>query len=328
MEKFVQVTQTARYLPARVVTNQELSRFMDTSDEWIRSRTGIEERRVVTNQQTSDLCIEVAKSLLIKANLSADQIDFIIVATMTPDYHSPSTACLVQGAIEAEKAFAFDLSAACSGFVFALSTAEKLLSGSHQYQRALVIGAETLSKSLDWQDRSTAVLFGDGAGGVLLEKTADQPHFLGELLCADGQRAMSLTSEFTANQSPFFEGDQAVNRCLTMDGRKIFDFCLRNVSANLQELLAKQELTSESIDYFLLHQANKRMIETIAKKAKIPIEKFLLNMQTYGNTSAASIPILLDEAVEDGFIRLGSGQKIVLTGYGGGLTWGSLLLSC
>lgn len=327
MKKFVQITQTARYLPEKVVTNDDLSEIMDTNDEWIRSRTGIEERRVVTDQQTSDLCVKVAEKLLEKANRKASTIDFILVATMTPDYHSPSTACIVQGEIGATKAFAFDLSAACSGFVFALSTAEKILSASDQYQTGIVIGAETLSKSLDWQDRSTAVLFGDGAGGVLLEKTADRPHFLGELLQSDGERAMSLTSGYTANHSPFFQEEMSERRCLAMDGRKIFDFGLRNVSLNIQELLEENHLTEEAVDYFLLHQANKRMIETIAKKVKVPSDKFLLNMQKHGNTSAASIPILLDEAVENGTIRLGSGQKIVLTGYGGGLTWGSLLLS-
>lgn len=328
MKKFVQITQTARYLPEKVVTNEELSQRMDTSDEWIRSRTGIEERRVVTDQQTADLCVKVAEQLLQKSALKAEQIDFIIVATMTPDYHSPSTACIVQGRIGASKAFAFDLSAACSGFVFALSTAEKILSASDQYQCGMVIGAETLSKALNWKDRSTAVLFGDGAGGVLLEKKADEPHFLGELLQADGERAMSLTSGKASNDSPFCEEAQQEKEGLMMDGRKIFDFCLRNVTQNIQEILRQNQLSAEAIAYFLPHQANQRMIETIAKKNKIPQEKFLLNMQKYGNTSAASIPILLDEAVESGKIQLGSGQKIVLTGYGGGLTWGSLLLSC
>ena len=245
-------------VPENCVTNHQLSEMMDTSDEWIHSRTGISERRIVTQENTSDLCHQVAKQLLEKSGKQASEIDFILVATVTPDFNMPSVACQVQGAIGATEAFAFDISAACSGFVYALSMAEKLvLSG--RYQTGLVIGGETFSKMLDWTDRSTAVLFGDGAAGVLIE-AAETPHFLNEKLQADGQ-------------------------------------------------------------------ANVRIIDKIARKTKISREKFLTNMDKYGNTSAASIPILLDEAVENGTLILGSQQRVVLTGFGGGLTWGSLLLT-
>ncbi len=318
MEYFGRITTTASYVPQKIITNQQLSEIIDTSSEWIYSRTGIMERHVVTTENTSDLCTEVARQLLQKRSLQPEELDFILVATMSPDYVTPSVACQVQGNIQANNAFAFDLSAACSGFVYALSMAEKLIrTGS---KKGLVIGGEVLSKVLDWQDRSTAVLFGDGAAGVLIEAD-DEPMIIRELLQADGKKAQSLTSGFVTNESPYAQGTKQ-SPYLAMLGRDIFDFATRTVVSQISEVIA-----DDQVDYFILHQANARILDKVAKKLKQPREKFLQNMAKYGNTSAASIPILLDEAVTDGRIVLGSKQKLVFSGFGGGLTYGSILLN-
>jgi 3-oxoacyl-[acyl-carrier-protein] synthase-3 len=290
---------------------------MDTSDEWIHSRTGIKRRRVAVGENTSDLCIRVAQTLLQDAQLSAESLDFILVATITPDFNTPAVACQVQGAIGAVNAFAFDISAACAGFVYALSMAEKLIRTGAK--KGLVIGGEVLSKVLDWNDRSTAVLFGDGAGGLLLEASSEQ-HLLKESLKADGTRGMSLTSGFRTNENPFSQNAPAYSACMQMIGREIFDFATRDVVASINDLIQ-----DEAIDYFLLHQANSRILDKVARKLKQPREKFLQNMQDYGNTSAASIPLLLDEEIKRGTLSLGSGQKVVFSGFGGGLTWGTML---
>lgn len=318
MNQYAKITCTSRYVPENPVSNHHLATMMDTSDEWISSRTGIKSRNIVTDENTSDLCIKVAEKLLEKSGKAAADLDFILVATMTPDYGTPSVACQVQGSILATQAFAFDISAACSGFVYALSMGEKLIRTGKKL--GLIIGGETLSKVLDWNDRSTAVLFGDGAAGVLLEASTEE-HFLNERLQADGQRANSLTSGYLENKSPFYTGTSETSAYLQMTGRDIYDFSLSDVTNNIREIL------EEDVDFLLLHQANKRIIEKISKKLKVSREKFLTNMEHNGNTSAASIPLLLDESIESGVLQLGSKQKIVLTGYGGGLTWGSILLT-
>lgn len=278
---------------------------------------GNQKRRVAVGENTSDLCIRVAQTLLQDAQLSAESLDFILVATITPDFNTPAVACQVQGAIGAVNAFAFDISAACAGFVYALSMAEKLIRTGAK--KGLVIGGEVLSKVLDWNDRSTAVLFGDGAGGLLLEASSEQ-HLLKESLKADGTRGMSLTSGFRTNENPFSQNAPAYSACMQMIGREIFDFATRDVVASINDLTQ-----DEAIDYFLLHQANSRILDKVARKLKQPREKFLQNMQDYGNTSAASIPLLLDEEIKRGTLSLGSGQKVVFSGFGGGLTWGTML---
>ncbi|CAM3153054.1 beta-ketoacyl-ACP synthase III [Lactococcus hircilactis] len=322
---FAKITAAAHAAPNNSVSNDKLSTLMDTSDEWIYSRTGIKSRHLSTGENTSDLSIRVAKRLLENANLSADELDFIIVATITPDSMMPSTAAIVQGKIGATHAFAFDLTAACSGFVFALSTAEKLIqAGSH---KGIVIGAEVFSKVLDWTDRSTAVLFGDGAGGVLLEDKGTSPLVIAEQLQTDGSRGDKLTSSLTAVQSPFSVSHTPLNTHVTMDGRAIFDFAVRDVPKNMLSVLTKAQLTVDEIDYFLLHQANSRILDKMAKKLSANRSKFLQNMAEYGNTSAASIPILLSESLENGKLSLGQNQKILLTGFGGGLTWGTMIIT-
>jgi 3-oxoacyl-[acyl-carrier-protein] synthase III (EC 2.3.1.41) len=321
---FAKISQAAYYVPSQVVTNDDLSKIMDTSDEWITSRTGIRERRISQSEDTSDLASQVAKELLKKASLKAKEIDFIIVATITPDAMMPSTAACVQAKIGAVNAFAFDLTAACSGFIFALSAAEKMIK-SGQYQKGLVIGAEVLSKIIDWSDRTTAVLFGDGAGGVFLEADSSE-HFLFVSIHSDGSRGESLTSGEHAVSSPFSQVDKKDNCFLKMDGRAIFDFAIRDVSKSISMLIRKSDMPVEAIDYFLLHQANIRILDKMAKKIGADREKFPANMMKYGNTSAASIPILLAECVENGTIELNGSHTVLLSGFGGGLTWGSLIV--
>lgn len=322
MNQYGKITATAMYVPKKCVTNDDLAQIMDTSDEWIQSRTGIKERHVVVEENTSDLCLKTAEKLLGESGCQPENLDFIIVATMTPDFATPAVACQVQGQLGATNAMAFDISAACSGFVYALALGEKLIRGGAQ--AGIVIGGETLSKVVDWQDRSTAVLFGDGAGGVLLEADSE-PHLLAERLQADGSRGLSLTSSYRQNTSPFYTKEETGNPYLTMIGRDIFDFAVRDVPANIRQLLTETDMELADVDYFLLHQANGRMIDKIARKLKVPREQFFTNMGKYGNTSAASIPILLDESVKSGKLTLGSNQTVVLTGFGGGLTWGSVL---
>lgn len=319
------IIAAGKYVPPYVASNDQLEQWMDTSDEWIRSRTGIQSRRLAVNENTSDLCIKASKIALEKAGIAPEELGFIIVATMTPDYQSPSVACLVQDGIGAVNAYAFDLNAACSGFVFAFSTAEKLLSGSGA-KYGLVVGGETMSKAVDWNDRSTAVLFGDGAGAVILEKTSAKSGIVGEKLHSDGTRSAALTSAFSPVNNPVNKEEDSTNKsALSMDGKSIFDFAVRNVPANLKETALSAELLLEEIDLFLLHQANERILKIIAKKLALPIEKFASNIAQHGNTSAASIPMLLNDCLEDGSLRLGSGQRIMLCGFGGGLTWGSII---
>ncbi|PCS05324.1 3-oxoacyl-ACP synthase [Lactococcus piscium] len=307
------------------MTNEDLTKVMDTSDEWIKSRTGIEQRHISSNENTSDLATKVGQQLLAQSKLTAEAIDFIIVATISPDASMPSTASLVQAKLGAVNAFAFDLTAACSGFIYALSVADKLMT-SGVYKNGIVIGAEVLSKVVDWSDRATSVLFGDGAGGVLLQSSMQGPMLLSESLKSDGSRSQSLTSNLTQPNSPFSKATQANDLFLKMDGRAIFDFAVRDVPKNILETLEKAELNLETVDYFLLHQANSRILDKMARKIKADRSKFLQNMQEYGNTSAASIPILLSEAVASGTIKLDGTQKIVLTGFGGGLTWGTVVV--
>lgn len=323
MRTYAKISQVAHYLPEKIVTNDDLAQIMDTTDDWIRSRTGIGQRHVVTDQTTSDLASAVAQDLLEKAQIGAEEIDFIILATMTPDSVMPSTAALVQARIGATKAFAYDLVAACSGFVYALSTAEKLIA-SGRYQKGMVIGAETLSRVVDWSDRSTAVLFGDGAGGVLLE-ACDQPSFLGEILRTDGSRGASLTAGIDQKCTPFSDASCS-QPYIQMEGRAIFEFATRDVTGTIAELLSQQGLSADQIDFYLLHQANSRILDKMARKLGVESEKFPANMDKYGNTSAASLPILLSECVADGRIKLDGSQTVLMAGFGGGLTWGALVL--
>lgn len=318
------ITATGHYLPPLVVSNHDLEKIMDTSDEWIKKRTGISTRHLSQGESTSDMASEAAKKILKERGIAASDLDFIIVATMTPDAFSPSTACLVQDKIGADKAFCFDLSAACSGFIYALSTASHLMEGG-SFRYGLVLGAETMSRIIDFKDRSTAVLFGDGAGGVLLERREGESCLLAEDLHSNGTKGMALTAGQQSGTHPFSKTESSASHFLTMDGRGIFDFVIKKVPETITTALEKGDVAKDELDYVIAHQANSRLLEAISKKVKIPLEKFASNIAETGNTSAASIPILFDQMIQKGQLELGSGQRILLTGFGGGLTWGSIL---
>lgn len=313
----VKVIHTSSYLPIHEIKNADWELQLDTTDEWIQKRTGIQTRRYAKELTTSDLAIKAAQKLLEESAIKPEEIEFIIVATMTPDTMSPSCAAKVQGAIGANNAFAFDISAACAGFVFALSTAVKMLSAGNQ-KYGIVIGAETMLSVLDWKDRSTAILFGDGAGAVLLEKS-DQTNVFVESLRSDGLKGDALVCGERMEQHTL--------STMKMDGRGVFELVSREVPKNISETLEKAHMSADEVDLYILHQANIRLIEQVAKKIKQPIEKFPTNLASVGNTSAASIPILLDELVRDQLITIGSGQKLLLSGFGGGLSWGSMIIT-
>ncbi|MBZ1512163.1 beta-ketoacyl-ACP synthase III [Leuconostoc mesenteroides] len=315
----LKIVASARQIPDRQVTNQELSTMMETDDEWIYTRTGIHQRNVVTTENTSDLASEVAKKILVKSGVSPDSIDFIIVSTMSPDSLSPSTAAIVQANIGATNAFAFDLSAACSGFVYGLSVASSLLMS--RYQRGLIIGAEVLSKLVDWKDRTTAVLFGDGAAGVLVERTQDNVGLLGEELRTFGEKGDNLVAGRFANTNPFSENISPLDPYFHQNGREVYSFATREVPEALQAALEIAQVTADDVDYYLLHQANARIVSSIAKRFGQSVSKFPTNMALNGNTSAASIGILLDELIESNTIH--AGQTIAFAGFGGGLTVGA-----
>jgi len=299
---------------------------MDTSDEWISKRTGIKQRHVVTEQSTSDLCVDVSQKLLRQANLPAKRIDLIIVATMSPDYLTPSVSAMVQGKIGADNAAAFDINSACSGFAYGLKIAKQMLTADKS-KYALLIGGETLSKLVNWQDRSTAVLFGDGAAGVLLTNAySNSAGILADDLQTKGRLGHYLTAGYLANKSPFYQAapTDSANKYFLMNGRQVYKFATENVPGSIRTALRKADLQTSDVDYFVLHQANSRIVERIARDLGVSIAKFPINIQEYGNTAAASEPILLDELVKKKIIR--RGNIIVLSGFGGGLTIGTVVL--
>ena len=299
---------TGSAVPSRVLDNAELSTFLDTSDEWIRTRTGIRSRHIAQEGQTaSALAAQAAKKAIADAGIAAEQIEAIIVATSTPDYIFPSTANLVQQEIGAERAACFDLSAACTGFLYAMSVADAYIKVG-MYKKVLVIGAEVMSQVVDWKDRSVCVLFGDGAGAVVLGEDSS------------GKSIFRLHSDSGSAQALTLGKENAVH----MNGREIFSFAVRKVPESVKEVLEESETAKEQVKYFILHQANERMIESIAKRLDVPVEKFPMNLETHGNTSAASIPVLLDELNRQN--RLIPGDVLILSGFGGGLSWGSALL--
>lgn len=319
------VVATSGCVPEQVITNEDLSKIVDTSDEWITQRTGIRERRISAGENTSALVIGVAKELLERADVPAEKVELIIVASVTQDYGTPSLACMVQKELGATGAVAFDVVAACSGFMFALSVADKYIKAGG-YQNAIVIGGETLSKIVDWTDRSTCVLFGDGAGGAYVER-AEEGGILREDIGADGGKYEILTEGYTECANAF-NGRQAGKVhplwYVHMNGREVFKFATKNVIKSITRVLEEEQITPEDIRYIVPHQANVRIVEVVSKKLGIPMEKFYMNMERYGNTSSASIPLALNELNEKGF--LARGDLILLSGFGGGMTWGTMLI--
>ena len=312
---------TGSYLPLTILSNEHLSTIVDTNDEWIMERTGIKERRIATTETTSSMASAAALLALEDSKVLAEDIDLIIVATFTPDSSMPSVSCKVQGSIGAVHAVCFDLNAACSGFLFALTTAHAYIS-SGIYKNALIIGAEALSRAIDWTDRGTCVLFGDGAGAVVLSK--DSVGFIGSLLGSDGGKGEVLTysKQMTKN---LFDKEIIENSYIQMDGQEVFKFAVRKVPENISQLLEQHHTNIGQIDHFILHQANKRIIQSVAKRLNADENKFPINLNYCGNTSAASIPILIDDLNRGG--KLKKNDTLVLSGFGGGLTWGSCLLT-
>jgi 3-oxoacyl-[acyl-carrier-protein] synthase III len=316
---YARLAGTGSYLPGAPVSNADLaSRGIDTNDEWIVTRTGIRSRHLAAEGVTSSqLGLEAARRALAMAGISADQLDLIIVATSTPDFIFPSTACLIQGQLGNKGAAAFDVQAVCSGFAYALGIADKFIrSGSHQ--RALVIGAEVFSRILDWSDRGTCVLFGDGAGAVVLE-ASDTPGILATALHADGSQngILNVPGQVCGGQ---VTGDPF----LRMDGQAVFKFAVRVLADVAQEVCAAANIPSSDVDWLIPHQANIRIIEATGKKLGVDRSKVIVTVDRHGNTSAASVPLALDEAVRDG--RIQRGHKVLLEGVGGGFTWGAALL--
>lgn len=305
---------TGSCLPDMVVTNDALSAIMDTSDEWISSRTGIRERRLVKEETTTSMSVAAAKRAMENAGITAQEIDLIIVGTITGDYVTPSTACQVQAALGAGKAVAFDINAACSGFLFALHIADAYLK-SGIYKTALILGAETLSKIMNWNDRSTCVLFGDGAGAAVVR--SERTGLLAYDQGSDGARGAVLTCRNRENNNPYVKNPVEPDYT-KMDGQEVYKFAVTTVPASIKKVVEEAGLTIEDIDYFALHQANIRIIQSVAKRLKAPETKFPTSLDHCGNISAASVPILLDEMNRKGLLK--PGMKIVLSGFGGGLT--------
>ena len=317
MSHYSRIVATGSYLPSKVVTNRDLEQAVDTTDEWIHSRTGIRQRHVAAEGQlTSDLALEASRAALAKAGVTPQALDLIIVATTTPDMVFPSTACILQAKLGARDCPAFDIQAVCSGFIYGLATADQFIRSGH-YRNVLVVGAEIYSRILDWKDRSTCVLFGDGAGAVVLRRER-APGIIATRLHADGSYANMLSVPGSVAN-----GQVSGRPLLQMDGQAVFKFAVRALDEIVVEILATANLKKSDIDWLVPHQANIRIIQATAKKLGLSMERVVLTVDRHANTSAASIPLALDEAVRDGRIR--TGQHVLMEGVGGGFTWGAVL---
>ncbi len=312
---------TGSCLPSLVVDNRKLEEIVDTTDEWIRSRTGIESRHIAVEETTTSMAIAAAQAALEDAGISAGQLDLILVGTISGDCVFPATACQVQSALGAERAVAFDISAACAGFLFGLGIVDAYMKAGG-IRTALVIGAETLSKMMDWKDRSTCVLFGDGAGAAVLRE--EEQGILSILQASDGQKGDALICENRRVNNPYRENSNELDYT-KMNGQEVYRFAVRAVPQSIEKALDEAGVGADEIKYFVLHQANIRILEAVAKRLGQPFEKFPTNLQKCGNISAGSVPVLLDEINRAG--KLQRGDKIVLAGFGAGLTCGTAVLT-
>lgn len=311
---------TGSCMPEHIVRNEDLAKIVETSDEWIVSRTGIHERRVAVEEGTSHMAAEAARRALQDAGVRAEELDIILLATSSPDYCFPAGACEVQAEIGAANAVAYDISAACSGFIFALNTVYGFMK-SGIYKTGLVIGADCLSKLTDWSDRGTCVLFGDGAGAAVVR--AEESGLVHMTMGSDGCKGpvLSCVARTTGN---FVNGQTPELGYMYMDGQEVFKFAVKKVPECVNQVLEEAQLPISEVKYFVLHQANYRIVEAAAKRLKQPMEKFPMNMDRYGNTSGATIPTLLDDLNRAG--KLEKGDRIVIAGFGAGLTWGAALI--
>jgi 3-oxoacyl-[acyl-carrier-protein] synthase-3 len=319
------ITATAHNTPEKIMTNHDLEKLVDTSDEWIRSRTGITQRHVVgENEASSDISTRIAETLMEKRGISADEIDVIIVGTVTPDYFTPSTAALIQKNIGATNAWGFDLSAACSGYIYGLETGATFIR-SGQYNKVMVIGVDTMTSILDYKDRDTCVIFGDGGGGVILEPTHNDTGILDSILHMDGNGGEYLIVPGGGSRIPAtVESVKSRLHFIKQDGKTVYKFAVRGMADVSEEILSRNNLSGEDIALFIPHQANKRIIDAAAERCGISSEKVLINIDRYGNTTAGTIPIAMNEAVENNQIK--DGDYILLASFGAGFTWGSILI--
>lgn len=314
------ISGTGGYLPERVLTNKELEKLVDTTDEWIRSRTGIEKRHIIAADQTTcDLAEHASRAAIDAAGINADEIDLIIVATTTPDMIFPSTACLLQQRLDIHGCAAFDIQAVCTGFIYALGVADKFIK-TGAARRALVVGAEAISRIINWQDRGTCVLFGDGAGAVVLE-ASDEPGILSTHLHADGSYQDLLRVPAGVSCPDTLKGSGAF---IEMQGNEVFRMAVNTLGRIVDETLAANDLTKADIDWLVPHQANVRIIAATARKLNMSMDQVVMTVDQHGNTSAASVPLALDVAVRDG--RIKRGDLLMLEAFGGGFTWGSALV--
>ena len=318
---YSKIVGTGRYLPEKVLTNFDLEKMVDTTDEWIRTRTGVERRHVVEEEQTtSDMCVEAAKQAMESANVSSDEIDLVIIGTTSPDLIFPNVATLVQHRLGIPACPAIGMEAACTGFIYALTTADKYIRCGDS-KCALVIGAECITKLLDWNDRNTCVLFGDGAGAVIV-KPSEEPGIIGCHLGADGQYKDLLYYPVGASKDLAKAGtDEAA---IMMTGRDVFKVAVSTLGDVASQALEAAGVSQDELDWLIPHQANIRIIQATAKRLSLPMEKVIVTVQDHGNTSAASVPLALDVAVRDG--RVKPGQLVLMEAFGGGFTWGSVLM--
>lgn len=321
----VGISGVGSFVPEKILTNQKLSQMVDTSNEWIVERTGIHERRIVEGHiSTSDLGTEAAKRALEDANLKPEDIDLIIVATITPDHLFPSTACIIQNNLGAVNASAFDINAACTGFIYGVVTGAGFIK-SGNYKRVLVIGSETLSKIIDWEDRNTCVLFGDGAGACILERCDEEYGILAYELGADGKNRDVLIQPAGGSRIPItMENIERKLHTLKMDGKEVFKFAVRTMEKSTLSVLGKANMNIDELDFLVPHQANIRIIDAARKKLNLSMKKIFVNLNKYGNMSSASVPVALDEAIKEKKIK--KGDKVLLIAFGAGLTWGSIIL--
>lgn len=317
------IAGTGAYVPNRVMDNNDIAMLVETNDEWIRERTGVAKRRIAVEETTTSMAVEAAKDALGDAQMQPEEIDLLLVATLSSDVILPSTACEVQRQIGAVNATCFDLNAACTGFLFAYNTAQAYIA-SGMCNNALIIGAESLSDIIDWTDRGTCILFGDGAGAAVIKSS--EGTIFPAVTHSDGElgKALSMKNRMHNPTKSFTEQTPEELDYVHMDGQAVFKFAVRKVPEVITEVLEKAQLTTEDIDCFVLHQANSRIVSSVAKRLKTDVEKFPMDLQEYGNTSSASIPILLDELNKNG--RLKRGEKIILAGFGGGLSWGAAIV--
>lgn len=322
--KNVGIIGIGSYVPEKVLTNFDLEKMVDTNDEWIRTRTGISERRIAEDYQaTSDLAYEAAKKAIEDAGIDKDEIGLLVVATMTPDHLTPSTACILQEKLGLKNAGAFDLGAACSGFVYAMVTASNFIA-TGAYKNVLVVGAETLSKVMNWEDRNTCIIFGDGAGAVVLGEVEAGEGIISSHFASDGSGASAIEIAAGGSRNPASEETvKAKEHFMTMAGQEVFKFAVKAIPDTVKKNLEKADMNVNDIDLFVPHQANYRIIDSAAKRLKISSDKFTMNLDKYGNTSGASIPLAMDEAFKSGKIK--KGDNVMLVGFGAGLAYASCL---